>query len=144
MQFTIIRYGSRVKWSNPGKGVAPSPTPWCSKLSKREPSGHPRLWSPTLLTILWYMHKKESFIEKERIAFFSLLKCKMITKNPAKNLILKLINKGKMTLWVDLLFHPKEYEDASESICSCRSCNDFQRPRKVTGWILDPSKPQFC
>ena len=37
------------KWSIPGKGVAPSPTPWCSKLSKREPSGHPRLWSPTLL-----------------------------------------------------------------------------------------------
>ena len=26
------------KVSNPGKGVAPSPTPWCSKLSKREPS----------------------------------------------------------------------------------------------------------
>ena len=22
----IIRYGSRVKWSNPGKGVGPSPT----------------------------------------------------------------------------------------------------------------------
>ena len=25
----IIRYGSRVKWSNPGKVVALSPTPWC-------------------------------------------------------------------------------------------------------------------
>ena len=25
-----IRYVSRVKWSNPGKGVAHSPTPWCS------------------------------------------------------------------------------------------------------------------
>ena len=25
-----IRYVSRVKWSNPGKGVAPSPTPRCS------------------------------------------------------------------------------------------------------------------
>ena len=24
-----IRYGSRVKWSNPGKGAAPSLTPWC-------------------------------------------------------------------------------------------------------------------
>ena len=48
-----IRYGSRVKWSNPGKGVAPSPTPWCSKLSKRVPSGHPRLWSPTLLTYIY-------------------------------------------------------------------------------------------
>ena len=27
-------YGSRVKWSNPGKGVAPSPTPWCSSNRK--------------------------------------------------------------------------------------------------------------
>ena len=49
LTLSIIRYGSRVKWSNPGKGVAPSPTPWCSKLSKREPSGHPRLWSPTFI-----------------------------------------------------------------------------------------------
>ena len=38
LTLSIIRYGSRVKWSNPGKGVAPSPTPRCSKLSKREPS----------------------------------------------------------------------------------------------------------
>ena len=50
LTLSIIRYGSRVKWSNPGKGVAPSPTPWCSKLSKREPSGHPRLWSPTYVS----------------------------------------------------------------------------------------------
>ena len=51
LTLSIIRYGSSVKWSNPGKGVAPSPTPWCSKLSKREPSGHPRLWSSTYLYI---------------------------------------------------------------------------------------------
>ena len=25
-----IRHGPRLKWSNPGKGVGPSPTPWCS------------------------------------------------------------------------------------------------------------------
>ena len=30
----IIRYGSRVKWRNPGKGVAPFPTPWCSSYWK--------------------------------------------------------------------------------------------------------------
>ena len=47
LKLSIIRYGSRVKWSNPGKGVEPYPTPLCSKLSKREPSSHPRLWSPT-------------------------------------------------------------------------------------------------
>ena len=53
LTLSIIRYGTRVKWSNPGKGVAPSPTPWCSKLSKMEPSGHRRLWSPTLLLLLF-------------------------------------------------------------------------------------------
>ena len=34
---TFIRYGSRVKSSNPRKRVAPFPTPW---LLKREPSSH--------------------------------------------------------------------------------------------------------
>ena len=27
-------YKVRVKWSNPGKGVAPAPTPWCSSYRK--------------------------------------------------------------------------------------------------------------
>ena len=30
LTLSIIRYISRVKWSNPGKGVAPPPTLWCS------------------------------------------------------------------------------------------------------------------
>ena len=30
LTFSIIRYRSRVRWSNLGKGVAPSPTPRCS------------------------------------------------------------------------------------------------------------------
>ena len=34
LTLSIISYGSRVKWSNPGKGVAPSPTPWCSSYQK--------------------------------------------------------------------------------------------------------------
>ena len=29
-----VMYGSRVKWSNPRKGVVPSPTPWCSSYQK--------------------------------------------------------------------------------------------------------------
>ena len=29
LTLSIIRYGSRVKWSNPGKGVAPSSAHWC-------------------------------------------------------------------------------------------------------------------
>ena len=31
---SIKRYRSRVKWSNPGKEVAPSATPWCSNYQK--------------------------------------------------------------------------------------------------------------
>ena len=34
LTLSIRRYGSRVKWGNPGKGVAPSPTPWCSSYRK--------------------------------------------------------------------------------------------------------------
>ena len=29
LAFSTIRWGSRVNWSNPGNGVAPSPTHWC-------------------------------------------------------------------------------------------------------------------
>ena len=35
LTLSIIRYGSRVNWSNPGNGVAPFPTPWCSRYWKR-------------------------------------------------------------------------------------------------------------
>ena len=34
LRLSIIRCVSRVKWSNPGKGVGPSPTPWCSSYWK--------------------------------------------------------------------------------------------------------------
>ena len=47
LTLSIIRYGSRVKWRNPGKGVASSPTPWwCSSYRKRCLRV---TWSPTLL-----------------------------------------------------------------------------------------------
>ena len=41
-----IKYVSRVKWSNPGKGVAPSPTPWFSNY-----------WKGSLLIALDYGHQ---------------------------------------------------------------------------------------
>ena len=34
LALNTIRWGSRVKWNNPGNGVAPSPTPWCSSYWK--------------------------------------------------------------------------------------------------------------
>ena len=47
----ITRYRSRVKWSNPEEGVAPSPTPRCSSYWKRNLRVTSRLRSPTLLII---------------------------------------------------------------------------------------------
>ena len=35
LTLSIISYGSRVKWSNPGNGVAPSPTLLCSSYRKK-------------------------------------------------------------------------------------------------------------
>ena len=34
-QYYKVRF--KVKWSNPGKGVTPSPTPWCSSCRKVSP-----------------------------------------------------------------------------------------------------------
>ena len=46
LTLSIIRYGSRVKWSNQEKGVAPSPTPCCSIY-----------WKESLLVTLDYSHQ---------------------------------------------------------------------------------------
>ena len=43
LTLSIIRYGSRVKWSNPEKGLAPSPTSQCSSY-----------WEGSLLVTLDY------------------------------------------------------------------------------------------
>ena len=34
LTLSMIWYVSRVKWTNPGKGVAPSPTPWCKAIKE--------------------------------------------------------------------------------------------------------------
>ena len=54
LAFSIISYWSWVKWSNPGKGVAHSPTPRCCCYWKKRLWGYPRLRSPTLLYIILY------------------------------------------------------------------------------------------
>ena len=53
LTLSIIRYGSRVKWRNQGKGVVPSPTTWCSSYRKGSLRIPPRLWSPTLLIYIY-------------------------------------------------------------------------------------------
>ena len=56
LTLSIIRYELRVKWINPGNGVVPSFTPWCSSYWKREPLGCPWLGLPTLLYIYIYIY----------------------------------------------------------------------------------------
>ena len=58
LALNTIRWWSRVKWSNPGNGVAPSPTPRCSSYWKGSP-GLSRLRSPTLLTFIRSGHLTE-------------------------------------------------------------------------------------
>ena len=53
LKLSNIKYVSRVKWSNSGKGVAPSPTLPCCSYWKEEPSGHPWLQLRTLLTYIY-------------------------------------------------------------------------------------------
>ena len=65
-----IRYVSRVKWSNPGKAVAPSATPQCSSYWKREHSGDVALmWvcatlSHSLIFFFFYAGFPSSFLPK--------------------------------------------------------------------------------
>ena len=56
LTLSIIRYASRVKWNNPGKGVAPSPTPWCSSYWKES-----LLVALNYFTLLYKMGILESF-----------------------------------------------------------------------------------
>ena len=51
LTLSTIKWGSRVKWNNPGNGVAPSPTSWCSSYCEGNLFGPYRLRLPTLLTI---------------------------------------------------------------------------------------------
>ena len=44
----IIKYGSRVKWSNPEKGLTHPLYPSVKQLMQRKPSGHPQLSLSTL------------------------------------------------------------------------------------------------
>ena len=46
LTLSSIRWGSRVKWSNPGNGVAPSSSPWCGSY-----------WKGSLQVILDYSHQ---------------------------------------------------------------------------------------
>ena len=62
LTISIIRYGSRVKWSNPGRGVAPSSTPWCSSYWK----GNLRVTLDYVCQLLLYLYQKKIFSRVEK------------------------------------------------------------------------------
>ncbi len=71
LAFSTIRWGSRVKWSNPGKGVAPSPAPrWSSywKGSLRVTLDYSRQLYFTLLYIYIY---KQNLAQNISLSFSS-------------------------------------------------------------------------
>ena len=71
LTLSIIRYGSRVKWSNPGNGVAPSPTPWCSSYRK----------GSLLVTLDYGLTSSRTYF----FIFSFLQESLVIIKNPNKN-----------------------------------------------------------
>ena len=96
LTLSIIRYGSRVKWSNPRKGVVPFPTPWCSKLLKRESLGHPWLWSPTFYYMLYMKIKNKQFSND-----WTTISIKLMILHEDKN-----CQKSSMKIWKKLLIQP--------------------------------------
>ena len=75
LTLSIIRYGSRVKWSNPGKGVAPFPTPRCSSYWKGSlrvtlNKGHQLYLSTIYIYIYIYLKLAECSQEGSEGSFF--------------------------------------------------------------------------
>ena len=64
-----IRYVSRVKWSNPGKGVAPSLTPRCSSY-----------WKGSLLDVLDYSCRLTIFVQIAYIILWYNTLCRRLWK----------------------------------------------------------------
>ena len=58
LTLSIMKYRSRVKWSNPGKGVEPCPTPWCSSYRKRS------LWVTLDYGRQLYFRKKHVLVKR--------------------------------------------------------------------------------
>ena len=82
LTLSIIRYGSRVKWSNPEKGVVPFPTHWCSSYLKGKLFRCLLIYSVTLSKILnltLYLYHRVDCIS-HFLSFSLLLKPKLGTE----------------------------------------------------------------
>ena len=95
----IIRYGSKIKWVNPGIGVAPSPTPWFSSY-----------WKGSRWVTLDYSCQLYLLISKLEIQWISL-KCKQFCFSLH---MLDFIPK-KLYLWGILLLYFIQKKSAAEA-----------------------------
>ena len=64
LTLNIIRYVSRIEWSNPGKGVAPSLTLRCSSC-----------WKGSLRVALDYGHQVKIYVNEFTMSFFLFIWC---------------------------------------------------------------------
>ena len=71
LTLNVIRYGSRVKWGNPGKGVTPFPTTQCSSYWK---GAFRSLWTMVANNFISSGHPKkyDNKIELKRAVFSAL------------------------------------------------------------------------
>ena len=83
LTLSFIRYGSMVKWSNPGKGVVSFPTLWCGSYWKGRLGGHPRLRLPTLLTYIFIELATRVQILDKVACFYFMLNAFKKSMNPS-------------------------------------------------------------
>ena len=100
LSLSNIRYISRVKWNNPGKGVVPSPIPQCSSY-----------WKGSLRVALDYGRQLDLLSQLTRIITSTA------TKNIRSNNLkpLPLLPEGKLVLWIQILL---SYEGKMNPKCA--------------------------
>ena len=107
------RYVSRVKWSNPGKGVAVSPTPQCSSL-----------WKGSLLIALEYSPQLYFYFMSPLCIFkitFTSLEIIFLTNQPIIPLTLDTIGKISLSA-LNVSSTPNRFP------CAFKFPNSFQSP----------------
>ena len=82
LTLSITRYGSKVKWVNPGKRVAPSPTPWYC--SNRKGSLRVTLDYSHQLYFYWSINAQKVTLFLERKSYFPYIICNLHINSPSQ------------------------------------------------------------
>ena len=109
IKLSNIRYVSRVKWSNPGKGVSPSSTPRCSSY-----------WKESLLAALDYGRHLYLFDKKMISIFLKHLKYTIWNR---QKIFLFIYNFKTKTYYWFIYMKLLGFEQRSSSSSSCRAAS---------------------